>query len=238
MDTSTESSLDEMLAQRERLNQAIAARMDANRREDHEWTKKHEIKVFERSFPNNFAIFLSLLRAYGFAVVFHDGTLDGARSGGIPLEEAIRQAIASAFPDRLGFSEGFRRALAQEMFGMKIYDASAGFAQFPPAPQFRADEELCGVIESLRHLVERADTKPGEWRHCQHENGHAICKMPEHEHKAESWRTFFKPHPFMCHDMHPGDAALAAAAVNALPDLIQLGRDGLQYRARVLKTAR
>ena len=237
METSTETSLDELLAKRERLNQAIAARLDASRREDSEWAKKNEIKVVERSFPDNFATFHRLLRAYGFAVVFHDGTLEGGRSG-IPLEEAIWQAVASAFSDRLGFSEGFRHALVQEALGVKIYDASAGFAQYTPGPLCESDEGIRGVIGTLCHLLEHADTKPGEWHHCQHENGHAICKMPEHEHQAESWRTIFKAHPFLCHDMPPRDAALAAAAVNALPELIDLARDGLQYRARVLKTMR
>ncbi|MGF6440202.1 hypothetical protein [Paraburkholderia youngii] len=238
METSNESSLDEMFAQRERLNQAIAARLDAHRQQDHGWEKQNDAKALERYFPDNVGAFLRVSRLFGFAVVFHDGTLEAGHSSGRSVEDSVRALVEYAFPDRSGFSERFRAALAHEFLSTRIFDASAGFAQFSATAHCKADEELVGVIENLCHLIEWADTKPGGWNQCRHENGHAICKVPEHEHKAESWRNLFGTHDFMCHDMHQRNVALAVAAVNALPQLIETARDGLKYRARVLVTAR
>lgn len=230
MDSTTHTSLEGLFAERERLNQEITTRLSELRDGDVSRQKQAELDALNRRLPDTIGDFLRRLRMYGFVMVFHDGRLEGG-PGGLSLDAALGDLVRTTFPEIAGYSETFRCNLLRELQNARILDASDGLDSLVEEKSGDA-RPMSEMLRRLQDLIAGAHTAPEQWHLCPEENETSICSANEHHAQPQFWRGLLKGHAFLCHDMHPDNAALAVAAVNALPELIKLAADGLRYRSR------
>jgi hypothetical protein len=126
-------SIDEMIAERDQLNAAISARIRERFQNGNIAQIKRERKAaIEELMPESVEQFFRYLRMHSIAIVYHDGQLENGAVG-TPVEKAVRDAVAGAFPlpsetvHGDGFSEQFQRELGDALLNV-MWDASKGFS--------------------------------------------------------------------------------------------------------------
>ncbi|CAE6962708.1 hypothetical protein [Paraburkholderia domus] len=128
-----EKSIDEMMAERDQLNVAISTRIRERFQNGNIAQIKRERKAaIEELMPEFVEQFFRYLRMHSIAIIYHDGHLENGTVG-TPVEKAVRDAVAGAFPVPSetvhgdGFSEQFQRELGDALLNV-MWDASKGFS--------------------------------------------------------------------------------------------------------------
>jgi hypothetical protein len=114
--------------------------------------------------------------------------------------------------------------------GLNTATSSKGKRRWPE----RKIEDM-DLIETLECLIGRAKHKPGQWYESDCQSG-AISSLSETKKQepgivGEVKALFIATGIFARDFESPHDVRLAVAAINALPELLALAKDGLKYRA-------
>jgi hypothetical protein len=122
-----------MIAERDQLNVAINARIRERFHNGNIAQIKRERKAaIEELMPEFVEQFFRYLRMHSIAIIYHDGHLENGAVG-TPVEKAVRDAVAGAFPlpsetvHGDGFSDQFQRELGDALLNV-MWDASKGFS--------------------------------------------------------------------------------------------------------------
>jgi hypothetical protein len=136
MAISDDTSLEELLAERDQLNERIARRQAAVRRDEAERQTRIELEIMQTRLPDHIHGLFRHLRLHSIAVVFHDGHLENGPVGR-SIEGAVNDAVARAYPAAGGFSDEFRSDMVRALLGIRIFDASKGFDMFKEGARSR-----------------------------------------------------------------------------------------------------
>ena len=131
-----DTSLEELFAERDQLNEHIAQRLAALRQPDIERQKQAELDVMQARLPAHITGLFRHLRLHSIAVVFHDGHLENCPVGR-SIEDAVIDAVARVYPDDGGFSDQFRSDMVRALLDIRIFDASEGFDRFKEGARSR-----------------------------------------------------------------------------------------------------
>ncbi|MBN3761173.1 hypothetical protein [Burkholderia sp. Ac-20365] len=136
MTSTCEIGIDQLLAERDRLNERITRRLADLQKPDIEWQKRNQLQVLQACLPDQVRDFFRHLRMHSLAVVFHDGHLENGPVGR-SVDEAVREAVTTAFDAKHGFSDEFRADMVHALLDIGIVDASEGFDRFKDGARAR-----------------------------------------------------------------------------------------------------
>jgi hypothetical protein len=140
-----DTSLEELFAERDQLNEHIAKRLADLRQPEIERQKQAELDVMQACLPVHINGLFRHLRMHSIAVVFHDGHLENGPVGR-STEDAVVDAVAMVYPDVGGFSDKFRSEMVRALLDIRIFDASKGFDRFKEGARSRGVHLTDGTL--------------------------------------------------------------------------------------------